>query len=140
MKLFLCALCFVATVTVQAEVHPWPDFRGPSADGVSVAVSAPSTVAEVSENLLWKVALVGRGWSTPVVTDDGKIWITAAEETFSDTIQKQAEVAAVLLRAIEIDFETGEVLRTVDLAHVEKPEPIHKLNLLSLWWARHILS
>jgi outer membrane protein assembly factor BamB len=52
----------------------WPQFRGPSSDGVVRAEKLPSTW-DTSHNVLWRVDLAGRGWSSPVVWGD-RVFIT----------------------------------------------------------------
>lgn len=52
----------------------WPQLRGPSARGISVAKGLP-TKWSASENIAWKAALPGAGASTPIVAG-GKIYLT----------------------------------------------------------------
>jgi outer membrane protein assembly factor BamB len=54
----------------------WPQWRGPSAQGVSDDTRVPLTWSE-TRNLLWKTALPGPGNSTPVVWGD-RIFLTAS--------------------------------------------------------------
>jgi len=77
---------FVASVTVETMLgavcvsagQNWPQFRGPNGDGTSTANYVPLTWSE-SNNLAWKVAVPGRGRSSPVVLKD-QIWLTTAIE------------------------------------------------------------
>ncbi|MCX6915029.1 MAG: hypothetical protein NT167_18615, partial [Verrucomicrobia bacterium] len=56
----------------------WPQFRGPHGDGTSAARNVPLTWSE-SNNIAWKVAVPGRGHSSPVVIGD-RVWLTTALE------------------------------------------------------------
>lgn len=72
-------LCLVGTLVVGqfsvAEAADWPKWRGAGWDGVAGPGSYPVEFNS-TRNVLWKVALPGKGFSTPVVRD-GAIFITA---------------------------------------------------------------
>jgi outer membrane protein assembly factor BamB len=86
--------------------------------------------------------LPGRGWSSPVV-GNGRIWITAADETAKDET-KRAQLLksfetlpvneqflrfeSISLKAIEVDFESGAILQEIALFDHEAPPQIHGLN------------
>lgn len=131
----------VATMAEEPMRGSWPQFRGPTGQGVVENQSLPLKWSE-GEGVRWKRALTGRGWSSPVVAN-GRIWLTAAVEVPADEQQRGkmlAEVAkypigdemiaveSIELLALEVDFETGELLRQVKLFTVEAPPPIHGLN------------
>ncbi|HVU89313.1 MAG TPA: PQQ-binding-like beta-propeller repeat protein [Pirellulales bacterium] len=44
----------------------WPQFRGPGARGVADHPDLPDTWS-ATENVAWKTAIAGRGWSSPIV-------------------------------------------------------------------------
>ncbi|MDP7204158.1 MAG: PQQ-binding-like beta-propeller repeat protein, partial [Pirellulaceae bacterium] len=54
----------------------WPQFRGPTGDG-HVAGKKLVTSWSESENIRWKVAVPGSGWSSPVIWGD-KIFVVTA--------------------------------------------------------------
>lgn len=54
----------------------WPQWRGPLGTGVSPAANPPSEWSE-TKNVRWKVALPGRGASTPVVWGE-RVFLTTA--------------------------------------------------------------
>ena len=56
----------------------WPAWRGPDALGSTGKGSYPTKLSG-AENLIWKVALPGKGCSTPVVWGD-HILLTSPEE------------------------------------------------------------
>ena len=64
MRLFIAGWFFLLTLTpaaVRAETS-WPQFRGPDGQGHSWAVGVPLRWSE-KENIVWKMPIVGRGWS-----------------------------------------------------------------------------
>ena len=57
----------------------WPQWRGPLANGVAPEANPPTTWSE-SSNVKWKVALPGKGTSTPIIWGD-KVFVTSAIPT-----------------------------------------------------------
>lgn len=140
-----CAICFLAASAVVAEVPSnlaWPQFRGPGGDGIVQGLSAPREFGE-DQALTWKTALPGRAWSSPVVSGSS-IWLTTAiERTPTDEerlallrntaneekkFKSLAIAKSIELKLVQLDWETGSVLSTTDLATVEQPDAIHSLN------------
>lgn len=70
---FLLVAC-----ATQKQRAAWPNWRGPNGDGSTTAGNYPVRWSETN-NILWKVALPGKGCSTPIVWDD-HIFITAPIE------------------------------------------------------------
>ncbi len=54
----------------------WPQFRGPSGNGVVPAAAIPLTWSE-SENVAWRIEVPGHGWSQPIVIGD-TLYVTTA--------------------------------------------------------------
>jgi outer membrane protein assembly factor BamB len=92
----------------------WPEFRGPSKDGHSRATGLALTWSE-TENIKWKVAIHGRGWSTPVVRGE-QIWMTTA-------LEDGGQIFAVC-----VSYKTGQVLHDVKIFENEKPPGISSMN------------
>src|SRR5262245_6218394 len=61
-----------------AEPAHWPQWRGPSFNGMA-RTGAPTEFSD-TKNIKWKIALPGRGFSTPVFWGD-KIFLTNAVPT-----------------------------------------------------------
>ena len=59
---------------VQAQ--DWPQFRGPTGQGHSAERGLPLEWSE-SRNIVWKTAVPGNGWSSPVIAG-GRVWLTSA--------------------------------------------------------------
>ena len=81
--LALCASGF------PARADDWPQFRGPTGQGVSAAKQAPLAWSE-QEGVTWRTPIPGQGWSSPVVYAR-QVWLTTAIE---------AEGSLLLVRAM----------------------------------------
>jgi outer membrane protein assembly factor BamB len=88
-------LAFLVSLSVQTAGQDWPEFRGPTGQGHSPERDLPLEWSE-SQNIVWKTAVAGRGWSSPVVAG-GRIWLTTATN----------ERGAASLRALAFDIESG---------------------------------
>lgn len=63
----------------SAGAENWPCFRGPSRQGISAETNLPLKWS-ATENVKWKTAVPGEGWSSPVVWGD-RIFLTATEDS-----------------------------------------------------------
>ena len=113
-------LLTVVAMTLLTSAPPalagdaWPQFRGPTGDGVSDATGLPVEWGE-DENVTWKTAIHGKAWSSPVV--HGKqVWLTTATP---DGRQ---------LSVICVDKDSGKVVHDLKLFDVEKPQYAHPFN------------
>src|SRR3954468_10927994 len=61
----------------QTNQTPWPQWRGPLANGVSPSAHPPLHWSETN-NLRWKIALPGKGHSSPIVSGDWVYVLSAA--------------------------------------------------------------
>jgi outer membrane protein assembly factor BamB len=66
---------FVAARQSNRSTAAWPHWRGPSHTGVATG-AAPLTWSD-TENVAWKIAVPGRGFSTPVVAGTRLFFTTA---------------------------------------------------------------
>jgi outer membrane protein assembly factor BamB len=96
--ILLASALLTAAHAVAAE--DWPQFRGPTGQGVSTEVELPVQWSE-STNVRWKVEVPGSGWSSPVVAGD-RVWLTTAVVDRNGTS----------LRALAFDTASGR--RVVD--------------------------
>lgn len=79
MRRTICLLfAIVALFTLQAHAADWPQFRGPTGDGVSSEMRVPITW-DKQKNVRWKAPLPGPGNSSPIVSA-GRVFITCAED------------------------------------------------------------
>ena len=72
----VCAI-FLLVLTAWASDSNWPQFRGPSADGLGEGSPPIEWNADSGKNIRWKTEIPGLGHSSPVVWGD-RIFITSA--------------------------------------------------------------
>jgi outer membrane protein assembly factor BamB len=92
----------------------WPEFRGPTGQGYSDERGLPLVWSE-NKNVRWKVAIPGRGWSSPAIQGD-RIWLTTATEEGKS------------LRAISVDRNTGAILQNVEIFRIKSPGNLNAKN------------
>jgi outer membrane protein assembly factor BamB len=74
----LLALLFVFTFCSSSNGENWPQFRGPTGQGVSSEKNLP-TKWTATDNVAWRAELPGEGWSSPVVFGD-RVFLTATTD------------------------------------------------------------
>lgn len=92
-------ILFILSLTALSE--DWPEFRGPTGQGHSTETGLPLTWSE-TKNVRWKIAIPGRGWSSPAIKGD-RVWLTTATEDGKS------------LRAICVNRDTGAILHNVEV-------------------------
>ena len=102
---------------VPAAGQDWPEFRGPTGQGISSARGVPSEWSE-TKNLAWKTPVPGLGWSSPVV-GGGLVWLTTA------TGERE-----VSLRALAFDAATGHEVVNVEVFRLRS---LRELNPKNSW-------
>ena len=97
-QLLLC--CLMAACFPAAASADWPEFRGPTRDGISTDVEVPVEWS-ATENIVWKQEIPGSGWSSPVLVE-GRIYLTTATgEIQTDNLS---------LRALCVDGSDGRMI------------------------------
>jgi outer membrane protein assembly factor BamB len=92
----LVTLCFIQNLQSQDRAGHWTHFRGSGLDGIATGTGLPVTWND-SENIQWKTAIIGKGWSSPVVLGN-QVWMTTSTSGGKE------------LRAVCVDFTSGKVL------------------------------
>lgn len=92
----------------------WPQFRGPTGQGIATATGLPVTWSE-AQNVAWKTPVRGKAWSSPVVWGD-QVWVTNATDD------------AKQLSVVCLDKHTGKVLHDLKLFDVPQPQFIIPFN------------
>lgn len=92
------ASLLIVLVGSRAGAEEWPEFRGPTGQGLSQATGLPVTW-DTTNSVVWRVPIEGKGWSSPVVAA-GRIYLTTAVP-LDDAGQQQS------LRAVCLDAATG---------------------------------
>lgn len=83
----LAACSLYAAESADQRLDNWHQFRGPLGTGVAPRGNPPTEWSE-SKNIKWKVAIPGRGSSSPIVWGDGIYVVTAVK---SDRTKEPAE-------------------------------------------------
>ncbi len=79
-----CQIAIAFSGTANAE--NWPGWRGPRGDGTSLEKDVPTQWnATTGEGVAWKVAIPGRGHSSPIVWED-RIFVASCIEENSERI------------------------------------------------------
>lgn len=67
---------FASCLSSLAHADDWPQFRGPSGQGIVARGELPVTWGK-DKNIAWKQAIPGKGWSSPIVVG-GRVYLTTA--------------------------------------------------------------
>lgn len=111
LRAFVALGCLGASAAwVSAAETEWPQFRGPTGEGVSHAANVPVKWS-ATEGVVWSVEVPGSGWSSPVLSK-GRLYLTSAE--------KDATSGDVTLHALCLDAKDGHTLWDTE---VLKPDP-----------------
>jgi len=73
----LHALCVVGLISSTAAADNWPNWRGPTNNGLCAEKNLP-TQWSTTKNVVWKLPLPGPAGSTPVVWDD-HVFLTSVD-------------------------------------------------------------
>ena len=110
-RFILCLLLTSCCGLSNAE--NWSGFRGINAQGHSTETQLPLTWTD-KQNIKWKTALPGEGWSSPIVYDDSVYITTATQDGTS-------------CRVLSLDSQTGNKNWDVEV-HKQNPGAKRKQN------------
>jgi len=94
--------------------EPWPEFRGPTADGVSQEQNLPVEWSE-SSGVAWKTPIPGKAWASPVIWQD-LVWLANASED------------GTRLSAVALDPRTGTIVHDILVFEIAAPQFCHPFN------------
>lgn len=115
MRMFLHVVGVVLlTAAGLAAQENWPQFRGPSGQGMAEAEGLPLTFSD-DQNVAWKTEIHGKAWSSPVIWGD-QIWLTTATEQGDK------------LYSICVDKNSGKIVHDLMLFDVPTPQYAHPFN------------
>jgi outer membrane protein assembly factor BamB len=100
--------------TVRAE--DWPEFRGPTGQGISTTKGLPVEWSE-TKNVAWKQPIPGQGWSSPVLSK-GLLYLTTAVPADG----------GLSLRVLALGSKSGETRWNVEAFHPSSGGQQHKKN------------
>lgn len=106
----LLAASAIPGLAEKAGANDWPQFRGPTGQGISFAKNVPQKWG-LKEGVAWKRKLPGKGWSSPVISE-GKVIMTASKE----------EGGKVTLGVVAVDARSGDILWERELFTPEAKE------------------
>ena len=118
----LLASLALSLVTAHAAEAEWPQFRGPTGQGLSNATGVPVEWSD-TKNVAWKVEVPGKGWSSPVLSR-GRLYLTTA---VGDS------TSGITLHALCLDAADGHTFWDTEIF---TPDPaaaaaMHKKNSLA---------
>ena len=113
LQIFLLSL-LVLVYPLQGRAEDWPQFRGSGGQGHSSEKGLPLVWSE-TKNIVWKVSVPGRGWSSPVLRGE-QIWLTTSLDDGRS------------LRALCFHRDSGRLLHDVEVFAKEHPGSIHSKN------------
>jgi outer membrane protein assembly factor BamB len=126
----------VLTIASGSAVEvQWPQFRGPDAGAIADDPALPDTWSE-KQNIAWKTAIPGLGWSSPIVWDD-HIFLTSAISDgkepppapgLYDEHDHVKASAPQHWMVYDIEFKTGKIRWQRELKNGEPPLLRHVKN------------
>lgn len=96
MKAAFLSSLLILTIAWAARSENWPQFRGPTGQGLSSEKNLPIEWSADS-NIAWKAPLPGEGWSSPIVWED-HVFVTATAQN------------GVKCHVLCLDRKTGRIL------------------------------
>ncbi len=133
-SLLLAGLLVLGPTSAWAD--DWPQWRGPTGDGISQSSSAPVTW-NPREGVRWKAVLAGQGASSPIVAA-GRVFVTG-QRGANPIDQRGAQFPGtrpatlpardaddVLLVVQALDLESGESVWTHEFEVEEPLPPTHR--------------
>lgn len=112
-SLLLLAIAVSFCLSAQT-IENWTHLRGSNLDGHSSSKNAPVSWSETN-NIVWKTAIRGTAWSSPVVYGD-QIWTSSATEDGKEMF------------AVCTDFNSGRILKELMLFKPDSVQHIHPTN------------
>lgn len=91
------------------HAEPWPGFRGPTRQGISTETGLP-LVWDATNHVVWKTAIPGEGWSSPIAWGEHVFLTTATAEGTS-------------CRVLALDRSTGALRWNTE---VFTQKPVHR--------------
>lgn len=115
-KMYFPIIIFLVFIlgSCKTDQSNWTHFRGSNMDGHAHVEVAPLHWSD-TENVVWKVPVPGRAWSSPVVFGN-QVWLTSAEKDGYE------------FYTYCLDLETGKLLDKKTIFTAKDPQRIHGTN------------
>lgn len=126
MSIVLCLFC-VRFAPLLVRASDWPEFRGPTKNGVSQEANLPISWSE-TENVRWFTKTKGLGWSSPV-THGNRIYFTSSIHTEEDVSVDGELRGRQSLQLVCLNAEDGKEIFSKSVFEQPKDAPkIHNKN------------
>ena len=135
----LQSLVLWTAITPLGAAENWPQFRGPGVRGVAGDADLPHRWS-ATDNVAWKTALPGRGWSSPIVWGNRVFLTTVIGEDASNPPKgkveggkafpehRQPTVSERQWEVLCLDLLSGKVLWERVVHRSPPPAPTHVKN------------
>lgn len=117
MRATFLSLILLSTI---ASAGDWPEFRGPTGQGISTAKNVP-VEWDTETNIVWRTPQYGDGWSSPILLN-GRLYFTVA------VLPEDGPGDDRLLRTRCFDAATGKQVWDVEVFHPTDVGRVHKKN------------
>jgi outer membrane protein assembly factor BamB len=109
------------SLAVCALGEDWPEFRGPTGQGLASAKHVPLEW-NAAKNVAWKQPIPGHGWSSPIL-HNGRVYLTTAVEGAGSSS------ATMSLRTLCLEESTGQIIWNTEVFAPTNGLPrIHQKN------------
>ncbi|WP_240928223.1 PQQ-binding-like beta-propeller repeat protein [Thalassoroseus pseudoceratinae] len=115
----IAALVWVLVWPTMGQSANWPEFRGPTGEGIATVSGLPVEWSP-DKNVVWKTPVPGLGWSSPIVLGE-QIFLTTAVGAEDDQSGPQK------LRVLSFDVATGKPNWNVEV-FAPRDTSMHKKN------------
>lgn len=112
----IAAFAFLPTRTLAED---WPQFRGPTGQGISKETGLPASWS-TTKNVTWKVDVPGKGWSSPVIYK-GRVYMTTAVKPPGTEGNDRS------LRTLCFDAKTGKPIWDIEVFQ-QRDETVKKVH------------
>ncbi|HAM10100.1 MAG TPA: quinonprotein alcohol dehydrogenase, partial [Bacteroidales bacterium] len=112
--IFLIAGILLVNNHATAQQTNWSHFRGNNLNGISDSENLPVQWNE-AQNILWKIPIAGKGWSSPVVWGE-QVWLTTASPYGRE------------MSGICLNSKTGREIFNIRLFELDKTYSKHDFN------------
>ncbi|HWG42630.1 MAG TPA: PQQ-binding-like beta-propeller repeat protein [Gemmataceae bacterium] len=117
---FTLTTLFVLCLAPVVRADDWPEFRGPTGQGLVTNGELPTTWGK-DKNVVWKQTIPGKGWSSPVIVG-GRVYLT--------TSATRKESGDQHLEALCLDAANGKIVweKEIFRSDAKKSPRIHGKN------------
>lgn len=116
--LFLFIILITPALIAGATSNDWPEFRGPTGQGIASDTDPPLHWSQTN-NIVWKKAIAGGGWSSPVIYK-GCVYLTTA------LVGDDGKPTS--LRVICLKADSGDIVWDREVFVPKDPVPKHGKN------------